>query len=311
MTMKPLDLSVIICCYNTRELVRASIQSVVDTTKIVSYEIIVIDDCSSDQTDEMVRHDFPQARLIRNSENLRFVKNVNLGLTECGGRYGLLLDSDTVVQPGAFDTLVKFMDDHPDAAAGGPKLINYDGSIQHCIRGFAGFSAMVWQTLNLHLVWPSNPLTESYYNTKFAYDFAKPVPSIGTSSYIIRRSTWENFGLFDDRFTLAFCDLAYNHKLTTNGQNVYIIPEAVVLHYGSQSISQNGVKEIHRQHDALGVFYDNYVGKNDGLLKKSFVRACIKMRRMIKLIEYKISRDKRVMRGPGTPKNLYDSAKTD
>ncbi len=300
--MSSIDLSVIVASYNTRDLLRGCIQSVIDTTIEVSYEIIVVDDCSQDDSRQLVEREFPTVVLIKNETNLRYVKTNNRGLIAARGRYGLLLNSDTVVQPGAFDTLVKFMDTHPDAAAGGPKLINPDGSIQHCIRGFAGLGAMIWQTLNLHLIWPSNPLTEQYYNTNFAYDHPKIVPSVGTTAYIIRRETWEEYGLLDERFTLAFSDLAYNHMLTHNGQNVYIIPDAVVLHYGSQSIQQNGVKEIHLQHQALRVFYDNYIGHHHGIVKKSVLRLGIKARRIMKVIEFKLSRDKRVLKGPGAPK---------
>lgn len=300
--MSPVDLSVIIASYNTRDLLRDCIQSVIESTHKIRFEIIVVDDCSPDDSCEMVSTEFPEVRLLRNEENLRYVKTNNRGLEASVGRYGLLLNSDTIVRPGAFDKLVEFMDSHPDAAAGGPKLINPDGSVQHCIRSFVGLKAMIWQTLNLHLIWPSNPLTEQYYNTKFAYDCAKVVPSIGTTAYIIRRETWEQYGLLDERFTLAFSDLAYNHMLTHQGQKIYIIPDAVVMHYGSQSISQNGVKEIHLQHRALRVFYDNYIGKTHSPIKKSFLRGAISVREILKVMEFRLSKDKRVLKGPGAPK---------
>lgn len=295
------DLSVIIASYNTRDLLRDCIESIIDSTKEISYEIIVVDDCSPDDSREMVAREFPQVRLVKNEFNQRYVKTNNRGLREAKGRYGLLLNSDTVVQSGAFDILVKYMDEHPDVAAGGPKLINPDGSIQHCIRNFVGLKEMLFQALNLHLIWPSNPLTEKYYNTKFAYDKPTQVPSIGTTAYIIRRSTWETYGMLDERFTLAFSDLAYNHMLGQNGQKIHMIPEAVVLHYGSQSINQNGIKEIRLQHEALRVFYENYIGKKDGPIKRAFVRASIKARYWMKVLEFKMSRSKRVLKGPGAP----------
>jgi GT2 family glycosyltransferase len=194
------------------------------------------------------------------------------------------------------------MDEHPEAAAGGPKLLNPDGSVQHCVRGFTGLLPMVFQTLNLQLIWPNNPFTRGYYNTHISYDKVIRVQSIGTTSFIIRRSAWEEVGMLDERFPHWFVDLAYCHRLYELGKPVYLIPDAEVIHYGSQSINQHGEKEIAKNHDALRLFYDHYVGKNHGPLKRAVVHAAIPVRKAIKVVEYRLSRDKRLLKGPGTPR---------
>ncbi|CAN5395166.1 glycosyltransferase family 2 protein [soil metagenome] len=299
--MKSPDLSVIIASYNTKDLLRNCIHSVYDSTKGVSFEILVVDDGSTDGSRDMVASEFPMVRLICNEENLRYAKTNNRGLTESKGRYGLLLNSDTEVQPGAFETLVRFMEEHPRAAAGGPKLVNPDGSVQHCVRGFTGLLPMFFQTLNLQLIWPNNPFTRQYYNTHLAYDKAMPVQSIGTTAFIIRRETWERYGLLDERFPHWFVDMAYCHRLLELRQPIYIIPDAVVTHYGSQSINQSGFKEIAKLHDALRLFYDQYTGKNHGPLKRAIVHLCIPIRKFMKMAEFSLSKDKRLLKGPGTP----------
>jgi GT2 family glycosyltransferase len=296
-----LDLSVIIASYNTKEMLRNCIKSVYDSTEAASFEVIVVDDCSSDCSPEMVESEFPKVRLLRNTENLRYAKANNRGLKECHGRYAILLNSDTEVQPGAFDILLRFMDEHPEIAAGGPKLINPDGSIQHCVRGFTGLLPMVFQTLNLQLIWPNNPFTRQYYNAHLAYDKAMQVQSLGTTSFILRREAWEEHGFLDERFPHWFVDPAYCHHLNEKGQKIYIIPEAVVLHHGSQSINQNGIKEIEKFHAALRLFYDYYIGKNHGPVKRAVVHVCIPVRKLMKVAEFKISKDKRLLKGPGTP----------
>lgn len=299
--MIQVDLTVIIASYNTLGLLKSCIQSIYDTTTEIVFEVIVVDDCSTDGSSEMVENLFPQVRLIRNQVNMRYAKTNNAGLRAANGRYGLLLNSDTVIQPGAFKTLVDFMDSHPDAAAAGPKLINPDGTVQHCIRSFPSVLPMLFQSLNLHKIWPGNPITEKYYNTKFEYDSPKTVQSIGTTSFIIRRETWEQFGMLDERFTLAFVDLAYCHNLWKNQAPIYIVPDAVVMHYGSQSINQLGENEITRSHQALAEFYEICFASNHSKITQFLVRRAIRLRQFMKIWEYRLSRDKRIITGPGAP----------
>ena len=160
---------------------------------------------------------------------------------------------------------------------------------------------MVFQTLNLHLVWPNNPFTRPYYNTHLDPDEPTRVQSIGTTAFIIRRSVWEEIGMLDERFTLAFVDLAYCHRLASLDKPVFFVPHAVVMHHGSQSINQNGVREIYLQHSALRLFYDYYVGVKHGPVKRLAVHAAITLRRWMKTAEFRLSRDKRVLKGPGAP----------
>jgi GT2 family glycosyltransferase len=294
-----IDLSVIVASYNTRDLLCDCLSSIYDTTKTINFEIIVVDDCSRDGSPEMVRDAFPDVRLICNATNLRYAKTNNAGLRAARGRYGLLLNSDVLVQKGAFEALVEFMDAHPDAAAAGPKLINPDGSTQHCIRSFPRPIAMAFQSRILHRIWPNNPVTDSYYNTRFDYTRAQAVQSIGTTSFIIRRSTWEKYGMLDERLTLAFVDLAYCRALGQANQKIYFVPDAVVLHYSGQSINQNGQQEIKLLHRELRKFYDYYFALQHNPLSRMMIRGSIRLRERVKLVAYRLSSDKRVLSTPG------------
>lgn len=300
--MEHCDLSIIVASYNTRDLLRQCLASIYENTKNISFEVIVVDDLSRDGSPEMVGEMFPRVKLICNKTNLKYVKANNAGLAVCAGRYGLLLNSDTEIKPGSFDTLVRFMDDHPDAAAAGPKLINPDGSVQECVRRFPGIFPMICQTLNLHKVWPNNPVTNRYYHSDIDYEKLQIVPHIGTTAFIIRREVWEKFGMLDERFEQFFGDFSYCYMLGQNSQKIYYVPQAVVVHYGSQSINQNSIRQIGAMHEALLKFYDIYYAQRHPVFIRWFVRGGIILRKYLKVLEIHLSRDKRVITGPGAPK---------
>ena len=94
---------------------------------------------------------------------------MNQGLRVSRGRYACLLDSDTLLIENAFGPLVRFMEEHPEAAVCGPRLLNPDGSVQHDIRRFAGLGVFFLQTLNWHKLFPNSRIMSRYYNTDFDF----------------------------------------------------------------------------------------------------------------------------------------------
>jgi len=297
-----LDLTIIIPSYNTRDLLRNCIQSIYQHTKGITFEIICLDDNSPDRSADMVAETFPEVILVRNKVNLFYAKNNNLGMRMSRARYACLLNSDTMLIGNAFEALVRFMDEHPEAATCGPKLLNPDMSVQHCIRRFAGASTFFFQTLNWHKLFPKSRMMNRYYTTEFDYSKAQQVESIGTTAYMVRRSTWEQAGMLDERFRWAMADLAYNYMLNQKGYKVFYTPCAEVVHYGSQSINQIALSALREQCNSFIDFNEayDYFGKNR--LSKGIVRFGIRFRYYTKVAEYYLSSDKRVIKGPGAPK---------
>ncbi len=296
-----LDLTVIIPSYNTRQLLGDCISSIYQHTRGITFEIICVDDSSSDGSADMIAEAFPQVILVRNQANLGYVRNTNLGMRMSRGRYACHLNSDTLLVGNAFRALVQYMDENPQVAACGPKLLNPDRSVQHCIRHFSGPVTMVLQALNWHKLFPQSRVCERYYATRFDYSKAQPVDSIGTTAYIVRRSTWENAGMLDERFRLFVSDLAYNFMLKKKGYAVYYTPCAEVVHFGSQSVNQTPESSLRELHDALIAFNEayDYFGKSRG--SKLLVRCAVRARDYFKRAEYHLSSDKRVIKGPGAP----------
>lgn len=297
-----LDLTIIIPSYNTRDLLRTCIQSIYQHTQGITFEIICLDDNSPDGSAHMVAEAFPGVILVRNKVNQYYAKNNNLGMRMSRARYACLLNSDTMLIDNAFQALIRFMDEHPEAAVCSPKLLNPDGSVQHHIRGFAGLGTFLLQTLNWHRLFPRSRLMNRYYNTDFDYSKAQQAESIGTTAYVIRRSTWEQAGMLDERFQHYMPDLAYNYMLNRKGYKLYYSPSAEVVHFGSQSINQMGLNALRQQCQGLIEFSEAYDYFGKSRLTKTIVRLGIQFRYYTKVAGYYLSSDKRIIKGPGAPK---------
>jgi len=302
MTQPLFDLTIIISNYNTRGLLQNCLESIFRHTSGINFEVICVDDNSRDGSADMVADEFPNVILVRNTTTKSYARNCNLGIRMSRGRYACLLDSDTMLVSNALAALVRFMDTHPDAAVCGPKLLNPDASVQHHIRSFAGLTTFFLQTLNWHKMFPNSRLMNRYYNTDFDYSRAQKVESIGTSVYMIRRSTWQRAGLLDECFRLAVVDLAYNYMLDRKGYKVYYAPCAEVIHFGGQSINQNTPASLLDQRRALAEFSSRYDYFGRSRLTKALVRFGIGVRYCSKIVGYHLASDKRVIKGPGAPK---------
>ena len=131
-----IDLSLCMVTYQARDVLEECLESIYGQEQGVSFELVLVDNGSTDGTIELVRDSYPQVRYIRNEGNAGFQKATNQGLRAAEGRYLMWLNNDTVVKPGAFAALVMFADAHPESGIVGPKVLNRDGSLQkQCRRG--------------------------------------------------------------------------------------------------------------------------------------------------------------------------------
>ncbi len=203
------DLSIITVNTNNRQILEGCLNSIRQNTHKISYEIIVIDNGSSDGSQNMVRSKFPQVKLIENQENLGFIKASNQGLRIYNARYAMLLNDDTIVKNSAMDKMVEFMDKHPQAGACGAKLLNIDGTIQH--QGGI-FGKKFWRASAPTLV-----------------DFV-----IG-AALLVRKEVINRIGIMDENLFFYNDDLDWCLSIRKAGWKIYFLPEAEIIHYGGYS----------------------------------------------------------------------------
>ena len=230
-------LSVILVSYNTREHLRRCLESLVETVEVRPLEIFVVDNASGDGSPEMVRERFPGVRLIANRKNLGFARANNQGIRASTGRAVLLLNTDTVVRPTAIETMLDFLDETPETAVVGAKLLNEDLSIQAGSKAFPTPLTTLFGKQSLLTRWfPDNPLTRRYLICLFE-DHSHPfeVDSASGAAFMIRREVIEDVGLLDEGYFMYWEDVDWCYRIKRRGWKVYYHPHAPILHLDGKS----------------------------------------------------------------------------
>ncbi len=229
-----MDLSIIIVNYNSGEHLKRCLASLKDASPQWTYEIVVVDNASKDGDLTGLQKAHPEVHLIKNSKNVGFAKANNQAITQVRGKYILLLNPDTLILKNGLEQLVKFMEDHSEAGAAGPVLLNPDGTRQPSCRRFPTPTNVFFGRNSLLTRWfPRNPLSQSYLLMDL--DGQKPVEVdwVMGACMILRHEAFQNVGGFDEIFFLFVEDADLCYRLRQKGWKTYFVPEAQAIHeYG-------------------------------------------------------------------------------
>ncbi len=279
-----LDLAIVIVNYNVCALLRDCLKSVYASTGVTQgrpfgVEVCVVDNASPDDSAEMVAREFPQAHLIRNTENMGYAAANNLGLKYFGfrdqgevigdrrsgirdqsetpalhpqrgasvrnqpseiPRYALLLNPDTVVPPNAFGEMIHLLDTHPAFGVSGPKLVRLDGSLDlACRRGFPTVEVSFWRLTKLSKIFPRSRRFGRYNMTYLDPDQAAEIDAVVGAFMLVRREAIEQAGLLDEIFWMYGEDLDWAYRIKQCGWQVYYYPQVVVTHVKRASSGQD------------------------------------------------------------------------
>jgi len=237
------DVSVIIVSYNTRELLRECIESILcEQGDGLAVEVIVVDNASADSSAAMVAERFPQVRQIANPDNRGFGAACNQGLEVARGRYALILNADIRAQPGALQRLVGFMDAHPDAAVCGGQLRYPDGRIQpSCARDLTLWWVFCEQSM-LAKLFPRTRLFGGYWRTHWDFSATIETEQVMGACMMLRRP----FPRFDEDYFLYCEDTDLCYRVRQAGGKIYYVHDAVFVHHlGASGESQRAQMVIY------------------------------------------------------------------
>jgi len=230
----------------------------------LNFELILIDNASTDDTLTMLQADYPTAHLTMNEKNEGFTRPINQALRQSRGRYMLVLNPDTIVLPGAFNELISYMDVHTDVGICGPKVLNRDGSLQKaCRRGVSRPWAAFSYFSGLSSLFPHSKFFGGYLLNYLDEDAIHEVDGVSGSCMLIRRQVIDQVGMFDERFFAYQEDADYCFQAKKAGWKVVYLPDAQIIHFGGQGGSRvQPYRSIFEWHRSYYLYYQKNLAKD-------------------------------------------------
>lgn len=239
--MPPIDLSIIIVNWNSKDYLKKCITSILDNTHKIEFEIIVIDSGSFDGCGEMLQQHYPQVHFIQSNENLGFARANNKAFKASNSRVLLFLNPDTELVNAGIEKLLCELNTLPNAAIVGPKLLNSDRTVQtSCIRVFPN---ILNQILSAEVLMKLFPRSRLWGIAPFFDNPERPIDvnAISGACLMIKRSFFETVQLFCEDYFMYSEDIDLCYKVRKAGWKSYYVPTAVIIHHGGGSSSQSKV----------------------------------------------------------------------
>ncbi len=253
--MPDLELSITICSWNTLEDTRACLQSLHRIRDEADFEVIVIDNNSEDTSPEMIRDEFPWVRLEALKENLGFTGGQNLAISIRKAPHALLLNSDTVVHPGALRILLDYAGAHLDVGLLGPKLLNPDGSLQYSCRRFPNPLAALFRNTPIGKLFPNNRFTRDYLMQDWTHEEPREVDWLSGAALLATKSLIDKIGALDPLYYMYMEDVDYAWRAHAAHFKVVYVPSAVITHAIGRSTDKAPNRMIGRFHKSMLMFY--------------------------------------------------------
>jgi asparagine synthase (glutamine-hydrolysing) len=271
------DLSVIIVNWNTREILRSCLASVKAHLASVSHETIVVDNASSDGSDEMVAKECPWVRLICNEENVGFGRANNQAMLLARGRWILLLNSDTLMVDDSVARLFVHLQGETGLGIAQCRLMMPDHRVQHSAYRFPSIRLAILEDFGLYRLLPRHKRGETLLGGYWDYDQQMDVDWVAGSFMLLPRTVFEETGGFSDAYFMYGEDMEWCYRIRSRGWRIRYYPDASIVHldhsssalrWGDQRIAicvERQVEFYTRRHGRpLGILY-NFV-KMAGML---------------------------------------------
>ena len=227
-----LDVSVIIVCFNDRDVLLPCLESIYQGQDGARFEVILVDNGSRDGSVEAVRERFRDVRIVAPGYNAGYTGGNNYGFERADGRYVLFLNPDTILHPGALGGMVARADRLPRAGAVGPHVVNPDGSLQRSCFRSPTVADFVSVALFLHRLPGYSELVGVLGYRDDEYEREHPVHVVSGCCLLARRELLARIGAFDDAYFIYFEETDLCERIRQSGRDVVYTPAATIKHLG-------------------------------------------------------------------------------
>ena len=266
----PIDVSLSIVNWNTRDLTSALIDSIYNTVKKLSVEILVVDNASTDGSVEHIVRYYPKVIVIKNVNNVGYGRAHNQALRISKGRYKMILNSDVLLLDNALENMVAFLDENKDAGAVGPICLNRDGSVGYSYGNFPRPGSLIlerWLGSLAQEFIKAPPLEgkpEENMDGKMEVDYIKG------ACMLVRKEVCDEVGLFDEDFFAYFEESDWCFRMQKRGFKRYLTSNAKIVHIADASFGKVPEKARRYFENGIKTYLEKHYGK---ILTSIFVGA--------------------------------------
>ena len=247
-----MSVSIIILTWNSEHEIAACLTSLTPGLREFSFEVIVIDNGSQDQTCAMIEATGLKVRLLRNAENRGVAAARNQGISLARGEYILVLDDDTIIHPGAFDCLIRYMENQPQVGLCGPKLTDADGNLQLSCGQFPTLVNKLARCMPAVIARKVNRAAEM---ADWDHRTIRDVDYVIGACQLIRRRALQEAGRYDERFFYGAEDFDMCLRMRQTGWLVIYNPDAAIVHKERRASRSLKSGLLWKHVCALGYFY--------------------------------------------------------
>jgi GT2 family glycosyltransferase len=264
-----MDVSILIVNWNTKQLLSDCLRSVHENAGDVEYEVIVVDNASTDGSQELVKSHFPQVILIENEDNRGFAAANNQGMAIAKGRYVLLLNSDTIVLEDSIANTVAFAEAHPQAGVVGCRVLNPDRTLQPTCFMYPSLLNMLLSSMYLYKLFPKSRLFGRERMTWWDRNDVREVDVVTGCFMLVRRKAIEQVGVIDEQFFMYGEETDWCFRFHKSGWKVMFAPVGEIIHFGGGSSRMVKYEMICQLRSSILLF----IKKNRN--RVAYVAACI------------------------------------
>jgi len=248
-----MDLSIIILNYYNKNLAKELLRNLAELNLPYKYEIIVVDNASYDGIKEIVANKFPRVKFIQNDKNGGFAAGNNLGIKQAQGKYIMIMNPDLAVLSDAITKLYQYMEDNPQVALAGPRLINADSSVQFSCTDWPDWKLPFYRRTSLANTRAGQQWLDKYLMKDLDHYQNSDVPTLFGACLIVRSNILAKVGLLDERYFMYLEDLDWSRRFWENGYRVSYVGQAEIIHLhrrqsADQSLAQTLFSKTARHH---------------------------------------------------------------
>ncbi len=255
-------ISVIMVNFNHKDDVSRCLKSLYEHLPEGKSEVLVVDNRSTDGAPDLIADQYPDVRLTRWDENRGLAPGLHYLAAQSKGEWLFILDSDTIVQAGCIDAILKFAVANPKLGAVAPRVRDVTGAIQMTARRFPSpLNALFGRQTLLSKIWPGNSITRRFLKSEEqACDEPFSCDWTAFAAVLVRRSALMGVGSIDPKFFVYWVDADFFRRLRKAGWEVWCYPVAEILHVEQNQPkrirSPLGIRDFHR--GALRYFYKHH-----------------------------------------------------